>query len=189
MIQDAEDALRRFVSALDAAGVPYMITGSFASGYYSQGRSTLDVDFVIMPTPEQLSGLLAHFQSSEFYVDAKTAFEALRDRAQFNAIDQQTIYKADFMIRKSRPFSEEEFRRRVPALFGDVPVMIATAEDVILSKLEWAKLGGSARQIEDVSKLLEVRWDQVDLGYVEQWVEQLGLQAQWAMAREQAGLE
>ena len=188
MIEDAEEAVRRFVSALHAAEVPYMITGSFASGYYAQGRSTQDVDFVIMPTPEQLSGLLAQFQSTEFYVDADTAFDALRNRAQFNAIDQQTFYKADFMIRKSRPFSEAEFDRRVPAVYAGVPVMIATAEDVVVSKLEWAKLGGSARQIEDVASILQVRAARIDRPYVEHWVEQLGLQAQWEAAGRMAGI-
>jgi hypothetical protein len=72
----------------------------------------------------------------EFYVDGRVAFDALREHGQFNAVDRASALKADFIIRKSRPFSEEEFRRRTPAVVADVPVMIATAEDIIISKLE-----------------------------------------------------
>jgi hypothetical protein len=110
------------------------------------------------------------------------AFEALREHGQFNAVDQASAYKADFIIRKPRPFSEEEFRRRTPAVVADVPVMIATAEDIIVSKLEWSKLGGSTRQIEDVSRILGSRLDRLDHAYIETWVHQLGLEHQWNAA-------
>lgn len=60
---------------------------------------------------------------------------------------------------------------------------VATAEDVIVAKLEWAKTGSSQRQIEDVAGLIRVRGDEIDLAYVESWVETLGLVEQWALAR------
>jgi hypothetical protein len=184
-----EGALRRFVEALDRAGVPYMLTGSHAGGYWGPGRMTEDIDFVVMPTRDQLRALLDQLPSTAFYVDDRVAFEALNEHGQFNAIDFASAYKADFIIRKQRPFSEEEFRRRMHAIVADVPVMIATAEDVILSKLEWSKIGGSARQIEDAARILGSRLDRLDRAYIETWVRRIELDREWNAALREAGFD
>src|SRR5687767_972952 len=65
---------------------------------------------------------------------------ALEQRRQFNAIETQHACKIALIIRKDRPFSLEEFRRRHRVdLAFDHPVAIVTPEDAILSKLEWAR--------------------------------------------------
>ena len=81
----------------------------------------------------------------------------------FNVVDVESGWKADLIVRKTRPFSEEEFRRRQPIDFFGVELDVASLEDVVLSKLEWAKLGGSARQLEDVRALLRLRDDELVL--------------------------
>lgn len=187
-VDDTADVLRRFVDALEDAGVPYMLTGSFASSYYGHGRGTQDIDFVIMPTRERLRALVASFPDPTFYVDMEAALEALRDRGQFNVIDRENAYKADFIIQKDARFNQEEFDRRVHATVSGVPLTIATAEDVILSKLAWSKLGASLRQIEDAAGILALRADRLDRSYIEGWVEKLGLQEQWAATVRSAGL-
>lgn len=181
-IDDTKDVLQRFVDALEGAGIPYMLTGSFASGYYGHGRGTQDIDFVIMPTREQLRVLVDSFPPPSFYVDLQAALEALGERGQFNVIDRENAYKADFIIQKPDRFNEEEFNRRVPATVAGVPLIVATAEDVILSKLDWARLGSSLRQIEDAAGILEVRGGRLDRSYIERWVERLGLEEQWTAA-------
>jgi len=181
-VDDTTDVLRRFVDALEQSGVPYMLTGSFASAHYGHYRGTQDIDFVIMPTREQLRVLVESFPASTFYVDMQAALEALRDRGQFNVIDRDNAYKADFIIKKDDSFNAEEFGRRVSATVDGVPLMIATAEDVILSKLQWSKLGGSLRQIEDAAGILDLRSERLDRPYLEAWVERLGLQDQWMAA-------
>jgi hypothetical protein len=188
-MDEAEEALRRFVDAMERAGVAYMLTGSFASGYYSRGRATQDIDFVVNASREQLQRLLDELPSTEFYVDAATAMEALKQRTQFNAIDRVTAYKADFIIQKLDDFNDEEFQRRVPAVISGVSVSVATAEDVIIAKLEWAKLGESELQIRDVAEILKVRGPRLDFDYIIGWVERLGLEMQWTKARIIAGLE
>jgi hypothetical protein len=60
-----------------------------------------------------------------------------------------------------------------------VPLYAATAEDVVISKLEWAKLGESERQIQDVAGMLRARWNELDRAYVAKWVRELGPGAQW----------
>ena len=97
----------------------------------------------------------------------------------FNVVDPETGWKADLIVRKHRPFSEAEFARREPADFFGVLLAIATLEDVILSKLEWARLGASARQLDDVRALLRIAGDTVDRAYLERWVDALGVRAEW----------
>ena len=101
-------------------------------------------------------------------------------------IDLESGWKIDLMIRKARPFSRVEFERRTPAVIEGVSVPIATLEDVVISKLEWARLSESARQIEDVAALLRARGDDVDTGYVDEWVANLGVRAEWEGAGRRA---
>ena len=88
-----------------------MVTGSLASSYHGEPRATLDLDIVIDPSPTALARLVEDLVVAGFYVDAETAEAALRDRSQFNAIGPD-VTKVDFIIRKDRPFSIEEFARR-----------------------------------------------------------------------------
>ncbi len=67
-----------------------------------------------------------------------------------------------------------------------VQLAVATIEDVIIAKLEWAKMGASQRQIEDVAALIRLRGEEIDLAYLESWVDKLGLGDQWTLARRMA---
>lgn len=60
---NASETLKRVIAALHESGIPYMLTGSFASAHYGTPRSTLDLDLVIAPESEQLRnfvGLLSN---------------------------------------------------------------------------------------------------------------------------------
>jgi hypothetical protein len=183
----AEDIFRRVIGALEQAGVPYMLTGSFASSYHGAPRATQDIDIVIAATPEQLRRLVALFPKQEYYVNEGAALEAYRTEGQFNVIDLSTGWKVDLIIRKSRPFSQEEFGRRYVVNLGGMPIAVATAEDVLIAKLEWAKLGNSQRQVEDAASILSIRSGELDREYLIQWVRQLQLDEQWRHACRVAG--
>ena len=97
----------------------------------------------------------------------------------FNVIDPASGWKADLIVRKDRPFSRVELERRQATDFFGLPIHVATVEDVILSKLEWAKLGGSARQLEDVRTLFRLRSNDIDTNYIERWLDPLGIRTLW----------
>lgn len=176
----ASGLLGEVTAALRDAGIPFMLTGSVASAYHGAGRATMDLDLVIDPDPIQLDAFVERMIGAGAYVSTEAAREALAHRQMFNVVDASSGWKADLIVRKLRPFSDVEFSRRQPIDFFGVPIDIATLEDVIISKLEWAKLGGSARQLDDVGALLRARSGEIDLGYVREWVEALGLREQWA---------
>jgi hypothetical protein len=97
----------------------------------------------------------------------------------FNVVDPDSGWKADLIIRKNRTFSKTEFERReLSELFG-VPVHVATLEDLVLSKLEWAKIGNSARQLDDVRALLRIQGGRIDAAYLARWIDVLGVRAEW----------
>jgi hypothetical protein len=177
-----EDLFRRVTGALDQAGIPYMLTGSFASSYHGAPRATQDIDLVISATPEQLRTLVGLLPKQEYYLDAGAALEAQRQQGQFNVIDLATGWKVDLIIRKLRPFSQEEFDRRTVVDFMEMRLTLATAEDVLIAKLEWAKLGESQRQLEDAAGILRARSGELDQAYLEKWVRELQLNEQWEMA-------
>jgi hypothetical protein len=52
-------------------------------------------------------------------------------------------------------------------------LFVASVEDVIVSKLEWAKMGESARQIEDVAAVFKKQHAAVNRPYIEKWVAEL----------------
>jgi hypothetical protein len=177
------ELLRAIIAMLEATGIPHMVVGSFAGTTYGEPRSTRDLEVVIDPRPEQLDALVAALDPARFYVDLDVARDALRRRSMFNVIDMDTGWKLDFVIRKARAFSLEEMRRRTSARILGMDVAAATAEDVIVAKLEWAKQGGSDRQLEDVAGILRVRGPELDLEYIERWVAELGLGEVWQLAR------
>jgi hypothetical protein len=171
------------IAHLERAAVPYMITGSVASSYHGEPRATRDLDIVIDPDPAGITLLIRELAAAGLYVDADAALAALDDRTQFNAIDATTGWKVDFVIRKDRSFSREEFDRRARANLLGTPAWIASPEDTIISKLEWAAAGGSDQQLRDVAAMLDVGGEALDLGYVDRWVAALGLDAAWSRAQ------
>jgi hypothetical protein len=124
----------------------------------------------------------------EYYVDLDAALEAHRSESLFNVIDLSNGWKVDLIFRKSRPFSKKEFSRRQPVDLQGIRLYIASVEDVMVAKLEWAKLANSQRQIEDVASILRLRSDALDRAYLGKWIPDLGLQEQWSSARRQAGV-
>lgn len=174
-----EYLLRAVTTALRSAGIPAMLTGSVAAGFRGAGRATMDIDLVIDPTAVALDRFVESVQSQGLYVSMDAAREALANRTMFNVVDPDSGWKADLIVRKDRSFSRAEFERREHSDFLGIPLAVATLEDVILSKLEWARLGGSERQFDDVRALLRVAGDTLDRAYLERWVDPLGLRAEW----------
>ena len=175
--------LARIRAALTTAKVPHMLSGSFASSAYGAPRTSQDIDIVIAPTRAQLLRLVEQFPDTEYYVSRDAALDALARREQFNLIDFLTGWKVDFIIRKAREFSLVEFDRRRPLEIAGVTLDAASAEDVLLSKLEWAKHGASERQLDDVVGILRFHGLQLDLEYINRWVEELDVGEQWRLAQ------
>jgi hypothetical protein len=183
------EIFREITAALDQARIPYMVVGSFASNLYGTGRGTQDIDVVVAATPDQIRTFLSLLPKATYYFDLDSALEACRRKDMFNILDMQRGWKVDLIFEKPTAYHQQAFQRRTAAEIELVPLMAATAEDTIVAKLEWAKMGESSRQIEDVAGILRVRGDRIDRPYVERWVQKLELTSEWDSARKSAGLE
>ena len=176
-----ENLLSRVTLALERAQVQYMLTGSVASSAHGTPRATLDLDIVIAPTRAQLQALIKEFPGSAYYADEAQAFEALENRSQFNVIDFATGWKVDFIIAEDSDYGRVAFGRRQLIQLAGMRVYIASAEDVLIAKLRWAKLGGSDRQLHDAAGILNTQSSNLNRAYLEQWIRNFHLEEQWQL--------
>jgi len=182
------EVLRKITAALDHAGIAYMLTGSLASAMYGALRSTMDIDIVIAAGRDEVKRLVQLLPEREYYVEVDSALTAHDHESMFNVVDLANNWKVDLIFRKSRGFSQEEFRRRRSMNVEGIPVFVASAEDVVLAKIEWSKLAGSQRQIEDVAAILRLQWSRLDQNYLERWIAELNVQREWEQAKSAARL-
>ncbi len=87
------------------------------------------------------------------------------------------IDEVDIFVFAGDDLGKEEMRRRVPVTLRDVRVWFASAEDIVIQKLEWYRKGEgvSERQWRDVVGVLEVQGDRFDGDYAQLWADRLGL--------------
>lgn len=170
---DEFTVLTLVTARLESAGMPYMVTGSVAVSLYAEPRMTRDVDLVVQLDPGDTERLVGMF-GAEFICDADRIRDAIDRRSMFNLIHVAAVVKIDFIVRKDTAYREEEFRRRRKTEINGVSIWVVSAEDLILSKLDWARGSRSEIQLRDVRNLLVAQPD-LDWRYVDKWAGQLGL--------------
>jgi len=190
---DLLEALTPLAAALETLGVPYMIGGSVASSVHGAARTTIDVDLVA-DLPLAAVSRLAEALAAEYYVDESAVADAVRCRSSFNAIHLATMFKVDVFVLPEREYERQALaRRREVALDEEDPrtFPIATAEDTVLHKLHWYRLGGevSERQWKDAVGVLRVRGPDLDLAYLRRWAGTLEIVALLERALADAGVE
>lgn len=163
------------VGRLEAASIDYMIGGSVASSIYGEPRTTRDVDIVVDVTSASLTRLFAELDRSRLYVDDAPTGHAVAAGHVYNMLDTHGGWKADLVVRKARAFSDVEFARRARRDVLGTAAMVASAEDVLLTKLEWSLASGSSRQIEDARGIVAVQGDRLDVEYLRRWAVELGV--------------
>jgi hypothetical protein len=182
-----QDLLGRLVAALEAAEVPYMLTGSYASSLHSIPRATRDIDIVIFPNRDQLTRFVQSLPADRYHSDLEDAIDSLKRRGQFNIIDHATGWKVDFIIPAFDDFHIEEFERRRSIEVDGLRFSVVSPEDIVIAKLLWAKAGESERQIDDAATVVRMQGPALDLVYIAKWVRKLGIEQQWTAARTKAG--
>ena len=167
------------IEALEALDVPYLIGGSLASAVHGVARATVDTDLVADLRPEHAE-LLAQALSDAFYVDVEAIRDGIHRRSSFNVIHLETMFKVDVFVHKRRPFDQAQFKRRTDQVVATDPertAYIASAEDTVLTKLEWYRMDGevSDRQWRDVLGVLKVQGERLDPDYLHLWATELGI--------------
>jgi hypothetical protein len=167
------------IDALEALNVPYLIGGSLAAAVYGVARLTADADLVAEVRFEHIEPLSSKL-SAEFYLDVESMREAIRRRRSFSLIHFKTMFKVDVFLPKPRPYSQRQMERRVRQLLStelDRQAYFSSAEDSVLSKLEWYRLGGevSDRQWRDILGIIKTQDERLDIAYLRQWAAALNV--------------
>ena len=158
------------IDVLEQLNIPYVVVGSLASAQHGTTRSTLDSDLVVKLNESHVPKLIPPLQAA-FYADEKMALNAIRNNSSFNLIHLETMFKVDIFIAKDDVFDHVQIERRVPRTVAqDVnrEIYVLSAEDTILAKLRWFRMGGeqSERQWRDVVGVVKVQGERLDYEYL-----------------------
>jgi len=188
---DLWQAVLPVVDALEALPVEYYIGGSVASSFTGIARFTQDADLVADLFPAHTVALAARLQGG-YYVDRERIAQAIVGRRSFNAIHLATALKVDVFVTGDTPFAREALARRIAIRVPDLGRVLyfSSAEDIVLQKLQWFEDGGgvSDRQWHDLQGVLRVQRQTLDLDYLRNWGERLGLAKLLQRALDEAGL-
>lgn len=173
-------AVELFVKTLEQLNIPYYIGGSIASSVYGISRATMDIDLVSELRQEHVK-FLVQTLGKDYFIDEAMIADAIQNKSSFNLIHLSTMIKIDVFISSGRVFDKISFSRRKKDKLTEeadsAQVFLCSAEDIILSKLEWYKAGGSVseRQWKDIIGVIKVQGNLLDKNYLTKWAEELGV--------------
>lgn len=185
-------ALKPVAEALEAMGVLHYVGGSVAGMVHGDYRQTNDVDIVVSLQPSDVQAF-ADRLSGAFYVDVPMIQDALRHKTSFNLLHLEVWFKVDIFPTKNRPYDLEAMRRRQRETLGTKPaltVWVAAAEDILIAKLEWFRLGGgvSDRQWRDILGICKMQIFDLDFDYLQRWSRELKVHDLLEKALDESGI-
>ncbi len=180
-VSEELQVLKEVARRLDDAGIPYMVTGSIAANFYTVPRMTRDIDIVVELSERDVSRFIPLFEK-DYYLEPEAVRGAVKNKGMFNLIQNKYIIKVDFVVRKDTPYRRREFSRRKKIPVDGQDLYIVAPEDLILSKLEWAKDSRSEIQVTDVRNLLS-SVKKLNRRYLARWATQLGVESLYREAR------
>jgi hypothetical protein len=189
MDPEVYNALLPALSLFDELGILYYIGGSVASSAFGISRLTIDADVVAVIHDRHIPVMVDRLRS-QYYIDENMIITALRQRASFNIIHLHSMIKLDIFAPKEREYDRMAFQRRSKKKMGEKDEQafyLASPEDVVLSKLEWYKLGAeqSERQWGDILGIMKIQKEKLDIAYITEWAQELGLTALWIRAQQE----
>ncbi len=173
------ETLRDFVTKIGELGIDYMVTGSYAMSAYGEIRMTRDIDVVVQLRRDDVMPFTKKFEA-DYYISDVSVLQAVDRQSIFNIISHQHGGKIDCIVMKDADFARQSFARRAKVKVSGIEFWNSTKEDLIISKLNWAKETHSEMQIRDIANLTSTEYDSV---YVDNWIKALQLESIWEEVR------
>lgn len=194
MTSDNENLLvvQEVIAVLSRLNILYALGGSWASSLLGKPRLTHDAALSAEPFPGKEADFCSAF-GEEYYISLSAVRDAVRQRSSFNIIHFPSGFKVDVFVRKDRAFDQSVMTRRQPHSLGPdtgPPVMMVSAEDIILMKMEWFRLGSEAseRQWRDILGVWATQGDRLDQAYLDHWAALLGVADLLQRARQESSI-
>ena len=161
------------------AGVVHALCGGIAANLYREEiRATTDVDFYIFVAATQLVALTRQFEEHGW--KAKPfwhAHEQLR-------LQKKDTPRVDCLI-ASTDFEQAALRRTLKAPIEGRSIPVLSPEDLIVFKL----VAGRARDYEAVAAIVNTAGQKLDVRYIGDALDTLGILDRWERARTEAERE
>lgn len=174
------ELLKKVAFEFECLKISYLVTGSLASMAYGEPRLTNDIDIVAAIGEGHIEGLLKAFPEDEFYISEEMIRDAIHNRGQFNIIHPASGLKVDVIIRQNIPFDDSRFNRMRRIFPSDsYQANFAAPEDVIIKKMEYYREGGSEKHLRDITGILKISPEEIDMNYISDWAKRLGVTEIW----------
>ena len=165
------EIVRVVVNLLERHKADYQIVGAIACFLYGPIRFTQDVDFVVSIPGKELDALLRQLPA-EFEIDPQARMELFTGTMRWVVRVPGSELKVEFFLLGDDAHHREEFvrkrRKMIPA--AGVEACVATAEDLIIQKLRWAR----EKDVTDIRGILSLQGEVLDFTYIEKWCAQHG---------------
>jgi len=141
---------QEFFESLNASRVRYLLIGGVAYNAYAPPRATKDIDIWVDSERENLVRLKAAVGRFGFPTD-QLDLEALAMRHQVVMLGRAP-HRIDILTRPPGVPWAEAWARKVPSAYGDVPIQVIAAEDLLRQK----RAAGRPQDLLDAAKLAEI---------------------------------
>ena len=173
---DELEILKTVAQRLADSGISYIISGSIAANFYSKPRMTRDIDIVVQLSSHEIDKTYDLFKN-DFYIDKDSIIEALKYNSMFNIIHNEKIIKVDLIIAKDTDYEKAKFQHKLTKHMEGVNLSLISPEDLILSKLLWAKDSHSEVQFNDVKNIISFNKGTLNFDYLIRWAKELSVEA------------
>lgn len=172
--------MKRFIygGLISWLSLPIALANSSAPSSDNSRIVSVQASSVVLPIPWACLNSTT-LQSGYWILCETDVNQAVQLQSIFNIIHYQTIVKIDFIVRKDSPYRQLEFERRIKKIIADFTLWVVSPEDLIISKLFWAKDSKSELQLNDVSSIIKYQAEKLDWEYIKYWVKELGLGQIW----------
>lgn len=177
------DAVTLLAQRLQMLDVPWMLTRSIAAFLYGHNRTTVDIDVILDCEGLRVALFCAAFEP-EYFLDPGMVDDSLRTGMMFNAIPVTDGPKIDFIPLKREPYQQSAFARRKVFGWHGTAIPVIAPDDLVLSKLAWAQMPGSERQLAGVRSIMSMSLFSEDEEYFQHWPGELRLRKALDASRE-----
>lgn len=171
-----DDAVLAVIEALESFGVDYMLVGSLSSNFYGIPRATQDADFVIQPGKAGLFELSQRLGPA-FQLDKQATFETVSMTVRHVMHVAGSDFKIELFHLSDDEHDQERFHRRVRTKLLGRDIWLPRAENVVITKLNWAAGRTGTKDRDDVRNIIAVQGGQLDWDYIYSWADRHGTRA------------